>query len=112
MKRLILGKGQVFGEEACLANIYSKGEDVLPTNSIYNVSCSSFEGEILYARADDVYKLFKLEADVVRFLVQQFTQKCPDEQLPDNLLLQAFSHAQVGKPISERPALKTASGIR
>lgn len=68
VKRFILGRGQVFSEETCLAKIYSKDKEIEAV-SIYNVTCSSLEGEILYAKVDDVHKLLKLEENIVQFLV-------------------------------------------
>jgi len=60
VKKLILGKGQMFGEDACLAQIFFKS-DSIPKAPHYSVTCDSVSAEVLIARVEDVHKLFKNE---------------------------------------------------
>jgi hypothetical protein len=67
VKKLILGKGQIFGEDECLNIIYNHGNPK-PEPANYTVTCESCDGEILFADIDDIYKLLKNEKRVLRFM--------------------------------------------
>ena len=67
VKRLILGKGQIFGEDECLNMIYNSGHEK-PEKSNYTVTCESCDGEVLFADIEDIYKLLKNEKRVMKFL--------------------------------------------
>ena len=77
VKRLILGKGQIFGEDECLNMIYNLGNPK-PEPANYTVTCESFDGEVLFANIDDIYKMLKNEKRILKFMNDQYSEKYPD----------------------------------
>ena len=94
VKRLILGKGQIFGEDECLNEIYNHGNPK-PEKANYTVTCESYDGEVLFADIEDIYKLLKNEKRVLKFLNDQYSEKYPDSELTDNFFEQAFQNKTV-----------------
>lgn len=94
VKRLILGKGQIFGEDECLNEIYNHGNQK-PEKANYTVTCESYDGEVLFADIEDIYKLLKNEKRVLKFLNEQYSEKYPDSELTDNFFEQAFQNKTV-----------------
>ena len=74
MKKLILCEGQMFGEDECLRMIINNGNfyGPEPVQQFYTVTCLSNDAEVIYANVDDVYKLFKNERRLLRFLKEEF----------------------------------------
>jgi hypothetical protein len=52
MKKLILCKGQIFGEEECLSEIFNISSNLLSYK--YSITCESNDAEILYAKIEDI----------------------------------------------------------
>lgn len=69
VKKLILCKGQIFGEDECLNLVYNYGQEK-PKVSNYSVQCESLEGEILFADVKDIYRMVKANPGVVKFMNQ------------------------------------------
>jgi len=108
VRRLILCKGQMFGEDECLKLIvdFSAANADMPLDMNYAVTCESNDAELLEANVDDVYKLFKNESKVVKFMKEQYIQKFPSQKPADDFFKGVFS----GKPIraGDEPATKQA----
>lgn len=51
----------MFGEDACLEQIFSNSGKHTAKPSIYNVTCETNDSEILYANISDIFKLVKNE---------------------------------------------------
>lgn len=70
VRRLLLCKGQIFGEDECLRHIidFSNAQIEAPIDMHYTVTCESNDAELLVANVDDVYKLIKVETKVVKFM--------------------------------------------
>ena len=83
----------MFGEDECLRMIINNGNYLgpEPVTQFYTVTCESNDAEIIYANVDDVYKLFKHEKGLYRFLKEEFVQKFPSDDLADSYLDNAFS---------------------
>lgn len=70
MKRMVLGKGSVFGEDECLMMILNNGElegELKPSKIFYNVTCDSIDGMILQADLEDIWKILKNERPTINF---------------------------------------------
>ena len=69
----------MFGEDECLRMILNNGNYLgpKPVTQFYTVTCESNDAEILYANVDDVYKLFKNEKKLLKFLKDEFVRKFP-----------------------------------
>jgi len=83
----------MFGEDECLRMIINNGNYLgpEPMSSFYTVTCESNDAEILTANVDDVYKLFKNEKRIMKFLKDEFIQKFPINMLPDSYFDGVFS---------------------
>lgn len=71
MKRLILERGQLFGEDECLFMVLNNGDingALKPTDVFYSVTCQSNDGEILMADLNDIWKLLKNERRITNFM--------------------------------------------
>lgn len=92
-KRLILSKGQVFGEEECIRAVLSNGHPEnypKPMASYYTVTAASNDCEVLWAYVDDIYKMLKNERKVVAYFNNQYIRKYPSHRMPDAFLESAF----------------------
>jgi len=67
VKRLILCKGQIFGEDECLNMIFNAGQ-TMPEKLNYTVTCDSTDAEILYADIGEIYKQLKGDRHITKFL--------------------------------------------
>ena len=77
IKKLILCKGQMFGEDELLNEIYNHGKPK-PQISNYTIVCDSFDAEVLFANIEDIHKIIKNEKGILNFINEQFMEKCPD----------------------------------
>lgn len=71
MKRVLLESGQLFGEDECLLMILNNGKidgDLKPAHTYWTITCQSTDGQVLMADLSDVWKLFKNERAVIRYL--------------------------------------------
>lgn len=83
----------MFGEDECLRMIINNGNYLgpEPVNQFYTVTCESTDAEVIYANVDDIYKLFKNELRLLRFLKEEFVQKFPSNELADSYFDGVFS---------------------
>lgn len=58
--------------------IYNLGNPK-PEPANYTVTCESNDGEVLFADIEDVYKLFKNEKRILKFMNEQYSEKYPDQ---------------------------------
>lgn len=74
VRRLLLCKGQIFGEDECLKHIidFTSADLSVPIDMHYTVTCESNSAELLVANIEDIYKVIKTESKVVKFMKEQF----------------------------------------
>ena len=86
MKRVLLESGQTFGEDECLLMILNNGQidgDLKPAHTYWTITCQSSSGQVLMADLKDVWRLFKNERAIIRFLKEQYCIKFPDSDITD-----------------------------
>ena len=103
-KKLVLGKGNFFGEEECLKMIINNGDDdgPKPIDSFYTITSNSNDCEVMWAYIDDVYKLIKNERKLIRFMNFEYIRKYPNKKLTDHYLEDVFKGKFVPDPTSSR----------
>ena len=86
MKRLILERGQLFGEDECLLMVLNNGKiegKLKPADTYWTVTCSSSHGELLMADLPDIWKMIKGERTAINFMKEQYCVKFPDQDILD-----------------------------
>lgn len=93
IRRLLLCKGQIFGEDEFLGHLMnlSPADLEVPMDMHYTVTCESNNAELLVANVDDVLKLLKTESKVVKFMKEQYIQKFPSQKTADDFFKGVFS---------------------